>query len=220
MNSLTNSYFILLISHAKISKMRDTNRQYNNSIHSFSWECWKIAFHEFLEIDKIGKTGESTKSFFPAYLWISLDNISVWSPSITGLGKKNLLYEIKICNKAIIKSQRQFICGSNIYGSDFTLTVRSMHFQFVLPLHWWQLATCEFFYFFFLSINSSFYFFKDWKGFQSYAAGIIVFQKHSVVHGTRILSAEFWWECRSCEQWLLLRVKASILSLYKSHWVF
>ena len=48
--------------------------------------------------------------------------------------------------------------------------VRSMHLHFVLPLHWWQHVS--FSIFFHQSIQV---FFKDWKGFQSYAVGIIVF---------------------------------------------
>jgi hypothetical protein len=34
----------------------------------FHKKCWKIAFPGFLEIEKIGKPGESTKSYFPAFL--------------------------------------------------------------------------------------------------------------------------------------------------------
>ena len=56
-------------------------------------------------------------------LWIFLDNIIVWAPSIYFL-LKVLAWEI--CNmkwgfakKVIIKSQRQFMYGSNFYGSEF-----------------------------------------------------------------------------------------------------
>ena len=48
-------------------------------------------------------------------LWIFLDNIIVWAPCILhskGLGMRNLQYEIRICQK------RQFMYGSNFYGSD------------------------------------------------------------------------------------------------------
>ena len=39
-------------------------------------------FHRFPEIDKIDKTGESTKNYLPAYLGISLDKIAVQAPQI------------------------------------------------------------------------------------------------------------------------------------------
>ena len=109
--------------HAKTLKMNYTKCQYNNSIHRYSQKCWKIAFHGFLEIGKIGKTGESSKSYFPAYLWISFHKIIVRSPStytphFKGFGIRNLLYEIRGCKKAIIKSQWQFMCGLYFYESD------------------------------------------------------------------------------------------------------
>ena len=59
-------------------------------------------FHGFLEIDKIGKTDESTKSYFLSFLWIFLDRIIVTAPSIPhfkGLGTRNLLYELSIYEK-------------------------------------------------------------------------------------------------------------------------
>ena len=58
----------LQISHAKTLGIRYTRCLYNNLIHRYSYKCMKIAFHEFLKIDKLGKTGESTKIFFLAYL--------------------------------------------------------------------------------------------------------------------------------------------------------
>ena len=51
----------------------------------------------FLAIDKIGKTGESTKKNFPAHLWLSLEKIGVRAPSIPhfkALGMRHLQYEI------------------------------------------------------------------------------------------------------------------------------
>ena len=60
-------------------------------------------FHGFLEIDKIGKTGESMKCYFPAFLRIFFDRIMVTAPSIPhfkGLGMRNLLYEISIYQKS------------------------------------------------------------------------------------------------------------------------
>jgi hypothetical protein len=62
----------------------------------------KIAFHRFLEIDKIGKTGESTKSYFLAFLSIFLDRIIVRTPTIPhfkGLGMRNFQYKISIYQK-------------------------------------------------------------------------------------------------------------------------
>ena len=36
----------------------------------------------FLEIDGVGKIGESTKSYLLACLWMSLNRIIVWTPRI------------------------------------------------------------------------------------------------------------------------------------------
>jgi hypothetical protein len=47
---------------------------------------------------------------------------------------RNLLYDIRICKKAIIKSQRQIMCGSNIYGSD--VIKNSMHICNGSMLQW------------------------------------------------------------------------------------
>ena len=37
-------------------------------------------FHGFLKFEKIGKTGESSKNYFPAFLWIFLD---IWQGQVT-----------------------------------------------------------------------------------------------------------------------------------------
>ena len=50
-------------------------------------------FHEFLEIDKMGKTFESKKSYFPVLFGFSLDRIIVQAPIIPNfkvLGMANL----------------------------------------------------------------------------------------------------------------------------------
>ena len=46
-----------------------------------------------MEIDKIGKYGESTKIFLSAYLWISLDKISTvqYRPS-----EKKIVFDLKV----------------------------------------------------------------------------------------------------------------------------
>ena len=52
---------------------------------------------------------------------MALDNIIVWAPSILqlkDLGMINVQYEMRICQKSYKKSQRQFMYGSNFYGSD------------------------------------------------------------------------------------------------------
>ena len=61
-------------------------------------------------------------------LWIFLDNIIVWAPDILHL--KVLAWEI--CNmkwgfakEVIVKSQRQFMYGSNLSESDVTFAERS-----------------------------------------------------------------------------------------------
>ena len=54
-------------------------------------------------------------------LWIFLDNIIVRAPSILhfkGLGMRNLKYEMRICQKCMIQSQRKFILCSNFYESE------------------------------------------------------------------------------------------------------
>ena len=60
-------------------------------------------------------------------LWIFLDNIIVWATSILhfkGHCMRNLQYEIRIYQKVIIKSQRQFMYGSNFYGSEVIILTR------------------------------------------------------------------------------------------------
>ena len=99
MNFLTNSYFILKISHAKAFKMRYAIYQYYIFYPKI---IIKIHFHGFLEIEKIEKTVESMKSYFPASLWISLDRIIVHASSIPhfkALGMRNLQYERSIYKK-------------------------------------------------------------------------------------------------------------------------
>ena len=92
---MANSYFIWQISHAKeLGILGACSTILSTDIHKSAG---------FLEIGKIDKTGESTKIFFPVYLWISLDEISVWAPSIPyfkGLGMSNLQYEIIISQKS------------------------------------------------------------------------------------------------------------------------
>ena len=66
-------------------------------------------------------------------LCIFFDNIIVWATSILhfkGLGMRNLQYEMRICQKkVVINSQRQFMYGSNFYGSDVSLAIRKLLFQ-------------------------------------------------------------------------------------------
>ena len=58
-------------------------------------------------------------------LWIFLDNIIVWAPSILhfkSLDMRNLqIMKWGFAKKVIIKSQRQFMYGSNFYESDVIL---------------------------------------------------------------------------------------------------
>ena len=101
---LSISYFILQISHAKTFKMRYMYKMLVQDVFpkifikmlecSFSWISGNWL--------KLGKTGESMKSYFPASLWITLDRIIILTPSIhhfKGLGMRNLQYEIRICQK-------------------------------------------------------------------------------------------------------------------------
>ena len=47
--------------------------------------------------------------------------MGTWYTSFKGLGMRNLQYETRICQKkVIVRSQRQFIYGSNLYESDVT----------------------------------------------------------------------------------------------------
>ena len=57
----------------------------------------------FFILRQIGKTGTSTKNYFPAFLSIPLDRIIVDAPSIPhfkDLDMTNLQYEIRICKKS------------------------------------------------------------------------------------------------------------------------
>ncbi len=68
-------------------------------------------FHGFLEIYKIGKTGESTNTYFPVFLSISLDRIISLTfsiPHLKGLGMRNLQYEKRTSQK-IVKFLRNFM---------------------------------------------------------------------------------------------------------------
>ena len=59
-----------------------------------------------MEIDKIDKTGESMKTYLPAFLWITFNTTIVQAPSIPhfkGLNMRNLQYEIKISQKTHTK---------------------------------------------------------------------------------------------------------------------
>ena len=57
-------------------------------------------------------------------LWIFLDNIIVWEPSILHFKghEKFAIWNEDLPKKVIIKSQRQFMFGSNFYGSDVNLS--------------------------------------------------------------------------------------------------
>ena len=44
--------------------------------------------------------------------------MGTWYISFKGVCMRNLQYEMRICQKVIIKSQRQFMYGSNFYESD------------------------------------------------------------------------------------------------------
>ena len=102
MNFLANSYFILKNWQAKFFKMRYTRCQDKNYFQRCTQKEWKITFHGLLEISKIDKPGESIKSYFPAFLWISLYRIIAHAPRILHfkvLGMANLQYGINICQR-------------------------------------------------------------------------------------------------------------------------
>ena len=67
----------------------------------------KVGKTRYWKLTKFKKTGESMKSYFPAFLWITLGKIILLKPSIhhsKGLGMRNWQYEISIYQKIIDKA--------------------------------------------------------------------------------------------------------------------
>ncbi len=110
MNFLANSYFILQISHAKSFEMMHTRCLYSNHIQVYFQNAPKKAFHGFTRFANFVSFQKPMKSNFPAFLWISIGQITVPAsskPHSKGLGMKNLLYEIIICQKFKLKPRWQ-----------------------------------------------------------------------------------------------------------------
>ena len=89
-----------------------------------------------MKIDKIDKTGESIKKYFQAFLAITLSNINVQPlnmPHFKGLGMRKLQYEIRICQKIIIKAQWHQIFCASFHESDFIKENNNdkMNFDFI-----------------------------------------------------------------------------------------
>ena len=112
---LANSNFILQMAQAKTFKMRYNRCQYNNYIQVYSWNARKKAFHGFTRFANFVNFKKPMKSYFPAFLWISIDQITVPASSLAhfkGLGMRNLQYEKIICQK--INSKVTIIMPTNL----------------------------------------------------------------------------------------------------------
>ena len=102
MNCLTNSYFILQIRHAKTFECGIPCAGtiiLSKDIHE---NAGTIAFHGFTSFANFVNFQKSMKSYFPAFLWISLDRIIVQAsntPHFKGFDMRNLQYDIRICQK-------------------------------------------------------------------------------------------------------------------------
>ena len=100
---------LILYRTGNIASLHTQKSQKNNTKQNNNTKQFRNTITNWKKKDSNTRKRKSYIAFFPALLWVSLDRIIVWAPSIPhfkDLGMRNLQYEMRICQKSHDKAER------------------------------------------------------------------------------------------------------------------